>query len=70
MAGRQRGPRRAPAERVRAELLARFRAEQIEPPTPGRLLRMVRSALRAVEQDWTLRISMRLDPLVRSRWWA
>ncbi len=54
-------------ERVRAELLARFRAEQIEPPTPGRLLRMVRSALRAVEQDWTLRISMRLDPLVRSR---
>lgn len=28
---------------------------------------MVRSALRSAEQDWTLRISMRLDPLVRSR---
>ncbi|MGH3518504.1 MAG: Tn3 family transposase [Haloechinothrix sp.] len=54
-------------ERVREELLAQFRVEQIEPPTPGRLLRMVRSALRAAEQDWTLRISMRLDPPVISR---
>ncbi len=49
-------------ERVREELLARFRREQIEPPTPGRLLRMVRSALRTAEQSWALRISERLDP--------
>ncbi|MGH3518847.1 MAG: DUF4158 domain-containing protein [Haloechinothrix sp.] len=40
-------------ERVREELLAQFRMEQIEAPTPGRLLRMVRSALRTAEQNWS-----------------
>ncbi len=54
-------------ERVREELLAQFRMEQIEAPTPGRLLRMVRSALRTAEQNWTLRISTRLDPPVKAR---
>lgn len=49
-------------ERVREELLAQFRAQQIEPPTPGRVLRIVRSALRVAEQTWSLRISQRLDP--------
>lgn len=37
-------------ERVREELLAQFRAERIEPPTPGRVLRMVRSALRTANR--------------------
>lgn len=41
--------------------------EHIEAPTPGRLLRMVRSALRTAEQNWTLRISTRLDPPVKAR---
>jgi len=54
-------------ERVRDELLAQFRAEQIEPPTTGRVLRMVRSALRTAEQSWALRISERLDPTVTAR---
>jgi hypothetical protein len=49
-------------ERVREELLAHFRAQRIEPPTPGRVLRIVRSALRVAEQTWSLRISQRLDP--------
>jgi len=49
-------------ERVREELLTHFRAQQIEPPTPGRVLRIVRSALRVAEQAWSLRISQRLDP--------
>ncbi|MGI8447798.1 MAG: DUF4158 domain-containing protein [Streptosporangiaceae bacterium] len=49
-------------DRVREELLAQFRKEHIEPPTSGRLLRMVRSALRAAEKNWTARISSRLDP--------
>src|SRR5664280_3048473 len=39
-------------EGVREELLAEFRRLRIEPPTPGRLVRMVRSALRTAEQNW------------------
>jgi hypothetical protein len=31
-------------ERVREELLAEFRRDQVDPPTAGRLMRMVRSA--------------------------
>ena len=49
-------------KRVREELLAHFRAQRIGPPTPGRVLRIVRSALRVAEQTWSLRISQRLDP--------
>lgn len=48
-------------ERVTEELLAQFRAQQIEPPTSGRVLRIVGSALRAAEQTWSMRISQRLD---------
>jgi Domain of unknown function (DUF4158)/Tn3 transposase DDE domain len=48
-------------ELVREELLARFRTERIEPPTSGRLLRMVRSALRTAEHNWAQQISERLD---------
>ncbi len=54
-------------ERVREELLAQFRAERIEPPTAGRVLRMVSSALRTAEQSWALRISERLEPAVTAR---
>lgn len=54
-------------DRVREELLSQFRMEQLEPPTPGRVLRMVRSALRTTEQTWTLRITTRLNPPMRTR---
>jgi hypothetical protein len=54
-------------DRVRDELLVEFRRLRIEPPTPGRVLRMVRSALRAAEQDWTSRITGRLDTSATSR---
>lgn len=54
-------------DRVREELLAQFRADRIEAPTPGRVLRMVRSALRTAEQTWTARISARLDGPTRAR---
>src|SRR6266849_3449227 len=44
-------------DRVREELLTEFRRLRIEPPTPGRVSRMVRSALRTAEQAWASRIS-------------
>ncbi|MFJ9208382.1 DUF4158 domain-containing protein [Streptomyces sp. NPDC102264] len=47
-------------ERVRAELLARLRAQSIEPPTPGRCDRIVKAALRAAEESLTAGISSRL----------
>jgi TnpA family transposase len=47
-------------ERVLAELLARCRAERIEPPTPARLKRIVASALHQAEEALSLRISSRL----------
>ncbi|MFJ5109716.1 DUF4158 domain-containing protein [Streptomyces sp. NPDC088551] len=47
-------------ERVRAELLARLRAQSIEPPTPGRCDRIVKAALRAAEEYLTAGISSRL----------
>ncbi|GGM81870.1 hypothetical protein GCM10012275_60570 [Longimycelium tulufanense] len=39
------------AERVREELIARCREERIEPPTSGRIDRIVRSALHRGEED-------------------
>lgn len=47
-------------ERVRAELLARLRAQSVEPPTPGRCDRIVKAALRAAEESLTAQISSRL----------
>jgi hypothetical protein len=41
---------------VRDELLARCRAERIEPPAAGRVDRMVRSALYQAQQALTARI--------------
>lgn len=39
-------------DRVREELVRRCREEQIEPPTAGRITRMVRSALHNAEETW------------------
>jgi hypothetical protein len=44
-------------DQVLGELLAQCRAERIEPPSAGRIERMVRSALRTSEQTLTLRVS-------------
>ncbi|MCA1678691.1 MAG: DUF4158 domain-containing protein, partial [Actinobacteria bacterium] len=48
-------------ERVRVELLARCRSERIEPPTAGRIDRVVRSALRTGEDALITRVSGRLS---------
>ncbi|WP_433258860.1 Tn3 family transposase [Streptosporangium sp. CA-135522] len=48
-------------ERVREELLKHLREEKIEPPTPGRVSRIVGSALRQSERAWSLRIVSRLE---------
>lgn len=47
-------------DQVRVELLARCRAERIEPPTAKRVDRIVRSALRTAEKTLTARIAGRL----------
>ncbi|MEV0354413.1 DUF4158 domain-containing protein [Nonomuraea sp. NPDC050680] len=39
-------------DRVREELLKQCRAERIEPSSPGRITRIVRSALHYAEQTW------------------
>ena len=44
------------------ELLARCRAERIEPPSAGRCDRIIRSALHQAEQALTLRVTARLGP--------
>jgi hypothetical protein len=56
----------------RAQIRAQFRREQIEPLTPGRVLRMVRSALRTAEQNWALRRCRRrsLGGLLARSWKA
>lgn len=55
------------ADRVREELLARCRAERIEPPSAGRCDRIIRSALHQAEQTLTLRVTSRLDPAASTR---
>ncbi len=47
--------------RVRDELLARCRAERIEPPAAGRIDRVVRSALHVGEERIVLRVCSRLS---------
>src|SRR5664279_1585457 len=54
-------------DRVREALLAEFRRLRIEPPTPGRLVQIVRSALRTAEQNWASRIAGRLNPSATAR---
>lgn len=53
--------------RVREELLKHCREEFIEPPTPDRLTRMVRSALYSAEETRFARIAARLTAQVRVR---
>jgi TnpA family transposase len=54
-------------DRVREELLKHCRDERIEPPTPDRVTRLVRSALHIAEERWFVVIAARLDPPVRAR---
>ncbi|MFK0043820.1 DUF4158 domain-containing protein [Streptomyces sp. NPDC090741] len=60
------------SDRVGEELLKHCREESIEPPTPDRITRMVRSALHTAKETWFTTIAARLAPEVRagrSRWW-
>jgi hypothetical protein len=52
---------------VRAELYRRCRAERIEPPTPPRVTRAVRSALHNAEETWFSVIASRISPDAASR---
>lgn len=54
-------------DRVREELLARCRAELIEPPTPDRITEIVRSALHQAEQGLLALIAARVDAAVVAR---
>ena len=54
-------------DQVREELLGWCRAEQIEPPSAGRIERIVRSALHSGELALVLRISARLAPATVQR---
>ena len=54
-------------ELVRDALLAEFRSRSIEPPTPDRVERIVRSGLRQAEKALVSRISGRLPAEVRAR---
>ena len=54
-------------ELVRNELLAECRSRSIEPPTPDRVERIVRSGLHQAEKILTARISARLPAEVRAR---
>lgn len=54
-------------DRVREELLARCRAELIEPPTPDRVTEITRSALYQAEQALLKRIADRVEPVALER---
>jgi hypothetical protein len=54
-------------ERVREQLMARCRDERIEPPTSGRIDRIIRSALSRGEDLLFAQVSGRLSVEVRSR---
>lgn len=54
-------------DRLIAELEARCRALQIEPPTPDRIERIVRGAVRAYEDRFLATIHGRLAPQVRDQ---
>ena len=54
-------------DRVRVELLARCLAERIEPPTAGRIDRIVRSALHRGEELVVARVIARLPEVVHAR---
>ena len=54
-------------DRLTAEMEARCRALRIEPPTPDRVERIVRAAVRAYEDRFAATIHGRLAPEVRAR---
>jgi hypothetical protein len=54
-------------ERVRDELIARCRAELIEPPTPDLVTEIVRSALHQAEQALLTQVAERVGPAAISR---
>jgi TnpA family transposase len=54
-------------ELARDALLAEFRSRSIEPPTPDRVERIVRSGLHQAEKILTGRVAGRLPPEVRAR---
>ncbi|MEV2273754.1 DUF4158 domain-containing protein [Nonomuraea africana] len=55
------------ADRVRDELLAQCRREQIEPPAPARVTRIVRSAPHTAELTWFTRIAARISAAGHTR---
>jgi hypothetical protein len=55
------------AGRVREQVLARCRAERVEPPSAGRCDRIIRSALHQAEQALTARVTARLSPDTSAR---
>ncbi|XVQ16114.1 DUF4158 domain-containing protein [Spirillospora sp. CA-255316] len=54
-------------DRVREELLRHCRQERIEPPTPDRVTRIVRSALHVAEENWFAVIAALLEEQVHGR---
>ena len=56
-------------DRVREQLLGRCRQEQVEPPTDGRIDRMVRSALHQGEATLSSRIAARLPASTAAHGW-
>jgi hypothetical protein len=54
-------------ERVREGLLQRCREERLEPPSAGRVTRIVRSALHNAEETWFARIAGRVGEDVTGR---
>src|SRR5271165_6135636 len=54
-------------DRLTAELEARCRALRIEPPTPDRVARIVRGAVRAYEDRFATAVHGRLPPEVRAK---
>ncbi len=54
-------------DRVREELARRCREERIELPAPGRITRMVRSALHNAEETWFETIAARCGPVASAR---
>jgi TnpA family transposase len=54
-------------ERILTAALQRFRELKIEPPTPDRLERMVRSTLRTFEEDFCRQLSGQLSPATTER---
>jgi chromatin segregation and condensation protein Rec8/ScpA/Scc1 (kleisin family) len=54
-------------ERIQEAALQRLRELQVEPPTADRVERMIRSTLRAFEEDFGRRLFNQLSPETRDR---